>query len=205
MRMTVGTRILNNQIKSRRLFLWGEIDDNVAKRTIYCLKHLLQLSLDPIYLYIHSPGGCTDAEDAILNEIFLAQYKTEIHTIVQGVAFSAAADILALGTKDCRWSMPYSSIMMHPTSYSLESDYQAFQENAATFFKIKSEIVNKLVAEACGKGTPQKYKKFMKDIDKSLWMTAEQGIKYGVIDDIWTHEQEDEIDAQTEKREQQGI
>jgi len=187
-------KYVKEQLKYRRVFLWGEIKNKKAKTLILQMRHLLNKSTKPIFLYIHSPGGFIDAVDAIINEMLLVKsHGVDLNTIVHGNAFSAAADILCLGTKGCRWGMKHSSIMIHPISYGLETDYQMFQERMMEFYKKKSDALSKLVAETCGKNTKNKYQKFLQDIKESMWMTTEESIKYGFIDGLWTCENEERI------------
>jgi ATP-dependent Clp protease protease subunit len=111
------------------------------------------------------------------------QEKIQVCTLACGVAYSAAAGILAMGTKKWRGARPDSAIMLHPASLSLEHDYESNQRALMGFLSKRCEMINRMTATACG--MIKKYKKFLSDIDKGLWLSAEEAVKYGVIDTVW--------------------
>lgn len=186
--------ILDFLLQSRRVLLFREIDDRLTIRIINILKYLANTGPEPIFLYINSPGGNVDNAKAIMDEIIEIQdIGIEVWTIVQGLACSAAADILSLGTHSRRYASKHSTIMLHPMSYDLPPDYQAFQEQTSKFYAKDADTINSLIAKACGKTTPKKIQTFKQDIDKSLWLNANEAINYGVVDNIWTYQVEREI------------
>lgn len=172
-------------LKLRQVYIWGEFDDDLSYQALQEIEYLVGISSEPIYLVINSPGGALDAELTVVDEILAVQkVGVEVWTIATGVAHSAAATVLALGTKGCRMVRPHSSVMLHPCSISLSRDYEGNQRALMDFINRQSIAVNKMVAKACGMG--RKYKKFLNDIDKGLWLDAQQAIDYGVADGIWT-------------------
>lgn len=171
-------------IKNRQIYLWGEVNDELALHTIQEMNYLAGLSNEPICLIINSGGGAADCEAVIVDEILALQKAgIIISTIAVGIACSAAATILALGTKKYRFARPHSTIMLHPASISIEDDYEHYQKSLLDFMMKQNDRINVLVAKACGMS--RKYKRFLKDIDKGLWLTSEEAVKYGVIDGIW--------------------
>lgn len=183
-------------LKTRRLFLFREIDQRLSLRIVKLFKFLANTSDLPIFLYINSYGGSLDSAKCIIDEILsIRESGCEVWTIAQGIAGSAAADILCLGSPSYRFASFHSSIMLHPMSFDLPPDYQSVQEQTMKFYAKDTEILDRLIAKACGKGTPRKLEQFRKDIDKSLWLTAEEAIKYGVIDRIWDYNVEGEMNA----------
>lgn len=169
-------------LKSRRLFIWGEINAESSLHIVSNLKYLSDKSNNPIYIYINSEGGETQHQDAILDEIYLHTSRgIEINVIGQGEICSAAAHILCLSPPGYRFMTEHSVVMLHPVSLSLSEDYAAQQEKVVALTKKKQEEYMRRLAKACGKTI----KKFSQDIHKSLWLTSKEALRYGVIDDIW--------------------
>ena len=100
-------------ILRRRLFLWGEVNDESSLQLIKQLKYLYQKNSDPIYLYINSYGGIVEDGLAIIDEMQgLMESGVEINTVAQGQACSMAAYILACGSY--RYATANTTIMLHP-------------------------------------------------------------------------------------------
>lgn len=170
-------------LRHRQVWLWGDLDHELSYEITAALSYLGRLSREPIYLLINSEGGNVEAEFSIIDEIVgLQEAGIVVSTIANGQACSAGADILALGTKGYRMARPHSSIMLHPTSFGLEHDYEGNHRNRIQFYDKQSCIIHRELAAACG--MTDKYEVFLNDIDKGLWLTAEEAVKYGVIDSI---------------------
>ncbi len=172
-------------LQLRQIWIWGDIEDGLTFSVMQQLSYLVQRNKQPVYLLIHSSGGDLDCTATLIDEIIAAQrIGLQIWTIAMGTAYSAAASILALGTKGCRMARPNSAIMLHPYSYLFERDYKDNQRKLMNFVDDRTEQINKTVAKACGMN--RKYKTFLRDIDKGLWLNAQQAVAYGVVDNIWT-------------------
>lgn len=177
--------IAKRNSETRRLYVWGEITEDTAGGFIEKMDILLSRSSDPVWVLIHSLGGSVSAAFTMLDEIDAARDKGIIvKTCALGLAYSAGAFLLSMGTPGYRYVRPSSSVMLHPVSYSLGMDYAEMQERASAFHKHESERMNRRLAEACKKGG-KKYPKFLKDVDKGLWLNAEEAVSYGVADEIW--------------------
>jgi ATP-dependent Clp protease protease subunit len=185
-RQTIRDRSL---LKDRSVFIFREINESVAYRVIRDLRYLVKQNHDPISIVLHCDGGCVDGGAAILDEIELIKQKEIIvKTIVQGKAYSYAAFICALGSPGYRYATPNSSLMIHECSTELPADYLGKQEEYTKHVKKQMDVIMKLVATACKKGSKAKYQQFIADINKSMWMTAKEAINYGLIDEIYTAE-----------------
>lgn len=168
----------------RQLWLFGEINEDLAYDFIHKINYLCMTSNKPIFIFINSEGGLMESESAIIDSIKAAQKEgIFVHIIVIGSAYSAAASILSIGTKGCRYAYPNSSIMLHPYSIELAKDYSNNQKLLMTFFDKVADKSNKMIAIACG--MENNYEKFLSDINNGLWLTPEEAIKYGVIDYVW--------------------
>lgn len=181
-------------LETRRIFLWGDIVEELAKDVVQALRYLTDASKEDIYIYIHSNGGDTDSQYAIIDEIEGTRERgITVYTIAQGKALSAAANILALGTTGCRFATKNTTIMLHTYSLDLSADYVANQQALTDFSKKQNDEIYKTIAKACNKSSKQKFDKFMSDIRVGLWLNAKNALSYGLIDGIWDYKWEDEL------------
>ena len=170
--------IWSRLLKDRIVFLGGPIDDNVANLIIAQL--LFLESEDPdkdIQMYINSPGGSVTAGLAIYDTM---QYiKPDIMTIGIGLQASMGAFLLSSGTKGKRFALPNSRIMIHQPSSGTQGKItdQEITLREGLFLK---QRLNEILA----KNTGQKISKIEKDADRDFWMSAEESVKYGLIDDV---------------------
>lgn len=165
--------------EDRIIFLGTPISDEVANAVMAQLLCLQSQDPErPISLYINSPGGSFTALTAIYDTM---QYiKPEVHTICLGQAASAAAVILAAGTKGKRLALPNSRILIHQPategSYGQSSDLEI---QAREILRIRSAIENMLA-----KDTGQDVEKISRDIERDKFLTAEEAVEYGIVDSI---------------------
>jgi ATP-dependent Clp protease, protease subunit len=170
--------IYSRLLKERIIFLGEPIDDAVANTLI---AQLLFLDADnnkaDIKLYVNSPGGSVTSALAMYDTI--QHVKADVATICLGQAASAAAVLLAAGTKGKRYALPNARIMLHQVAGGMEGTQKDIEIQAKEMFRIKNQI-NQILA----KHTGQPVKKIDVDTDRDFWMTAEDGKKYGIIDKI---------------------
>ena len=152
---------------------------NAVMAQLLCLQ-----SMDPerpISMYINSPGGSFSAMTAIYDTM---QYiKPPIETVCLGMAASAAAILLAAGTKGKRLALPNSTILIHQPamgqgSYGQSSDLEI---QANEILRIRA-LMEKMLSDATG----QPVERISRDVDRDKYLTAEQAKEYGIIDDILT-------------------
>jgi len=173
-------------IKSRRIFLTGEIDDNKAdsicqKLQVYAFSKL------PVYLYINSGGGELGAGYAIIDQILLSPFPT--YTIVRGTAASMAATISAFGTKGCRFITKNSTMFLHDINVQLpENTILAQKICVEHLIKYSEDKIKDFVSRL-----KINRKKFDQLINKTCWLTPKQAIKIGLVDKIWDRELENTI------------
>lgn len=168
-------------LQKRRIYLFGDVTPDMALHVIQQSDFLCERGKEPISLMIFSDGGCVASCLAIIDQMQALQSQgILVRTIVVGNACSAAALILALGSKGERYVRPSSMVMMHPMSYGLHRDYEQFQENATRYFKAEQILNNKLLAEACGKSLA----KLTKDIQHGLWLRGQKVVDYGAADKV---------------------
>lgn len=172
-------------LKTRKVFIIGEVSDATIWPVIKSLKYLVNQNKDPIYIYISSDGGEVEPCMALIDEILgLRSQKIEISTICCGRAYSAGAFILSMGTPGYRYITRNSTVMLHPVGFAMPHDYVGFQKEATDFTDKFNDHILKLVATACGK---KYYSKFKTLIQKSLWLNAKQAISFGIVDGYWDY------------------
>lgn len=170
--------IYSRLLKERIVFLGGAIDSDVANLVIAQL--LFLASEDPkkdISFYINSPGGHVSAGLAILDT--MNHVQPQVSTVCVGMAASMGALLLSAGEKGKRYALPNAEVMIHQPSGGAEGMASDIEITAKQILKIR-ERLNKILA----KNTGQKLDKIEKDVDRDFFMTAEESVKYGIIDKV---------------------
>jgi ATP-dependent Clp protease protease subunit len=170
--------IYSRLLKERIIFLGEMIDDHVANIVIAQLLFLdAEDNKKDIKLYINSPGGSVTAALAIYDTI---QYvKPDVATVCIGQAASAAAVLLAAGTKGKRMSLPNARMMLHQVMGGVEGPARDVEIQTREMMRIKNQINDIL-----SKHTGQPHKKIETDTDRDFFMTAEEAKQYGLIDKV---------------------
>jgi ATP-dependent Clp protease protease subunit len=170
--------IFSRLLKDRIIFLGSPIDDNVANLVIAQLLFLEAEDPDKdIYLYINSPGGVASAGLAVYDTIqFL---KTDVCTICMGLAASAAAILLAAGSKGKRSALPHSRIMIHQPYGGMQGQATDLEIQTKEIVHLRGQLNEILV-----KHTSQKLSRIEKDTDRNYFMSAEEAKAYGLIDEV---------------------
>ncbi|MEG0251151.1 MAG: ATP-dependent Clp endopeptidase proteolytic subunit ClpP [Christensenellaceae bacterium] len=170
--------IFSRLLKDRIIFLTGEIDDIVANLVVAQLIFLEADDPDKdIFLYINSPGGSITAGMAIYDTM---QYiKCEVSTICIGMAASMGAFLMTAGAKGKRKSLPNSEIMIHQPMGGASGQATDIAIHAQRILEIK-EKMNKILSDRTG----QPLKKVQKDVERDYFMTADEALTYGIIDEI---------------------
>jgi ATP-dependent Clp protease, protease subunit len=175
--------IFSRLLKDRIIFLGTPIDDTIANLVMAQLLHLESEDPDKdISLYINSPGGSITDLLAIYDTM---QYvKPDVSTICMGMAASAAATILAAGTKGKRYALPHSTILIHQPSGGARGQSADIEIQAREILRLR-----RLLDEIMAKHTGQTVEKIAKDTDRDFIMSAEQALEYGMVDEIITARQ----------------
>jgi len=170
--------IYSRLLKERIIFLGGPIDDHSAN--IIIAQILFLQSEDPkkdISIYINSGGGSVYAGMAIYDTI--KHVKNDISTICIGIAASMASIILSAGTKGKRYILPHSEVMIHQPLGGVEGQASDIEITAKQIIKLKGQL-----NEILSKNTGQPLAKIEKDVDRDFFMSAEDAVKYGIVDEI---------------------
>jgi ATP-dependent Clp protease protease subunit len=130
-----------------------------------------------IALYINSPGGSITSLFAIYDTM---QYiKPDVTTICMGQAASAAAVLLAAGTKGKRFALPHARVLLHQPSGGAQGQASDIEVVAREILRMR-DLLNQLLADATG----QTVEKIASDTDRDFILTAPQAKEYGIVDEI---------------------
>jgi ATP-dependent Clp protease, protease subunit len=172
--------IYSRLLKDRIIFLGTEIDDNVANlmnAQLLFLEH--ENPEQDINIYINSPGGSITALLAMYDTM---QYiKPDVSTIVMGQAASAAAVLLAAGTKGKRYGLPHSRVLIHQPSGGAGGQAVDIEIQAREILRYR-RLLDQILADHTG----QSVEKISKDSDRDFIMTADEAKAYGIIDEVIT-------------------
>ena len=173
--------IFSSLLEDSIIFLGEEVNDVSANLIVAQL--LFLENEDPekdISLYINSPGGSITAGMAIYDTM---QYiKCDVSTICIGMAASMGAFLLSSGAKGKRFALPNSEIMIHQPLGGFQGQATAIKIHADRIIKIKSDL-NKILAANTGKPLEV----IERDTERDNFMTAQQAIKYGLVDKVITN------------------
>jgi len=170
--------IYSRMLKDRIVFLGQGIDDHVANQIIAQLLFLEAEDPDKdIQMYIQSPGGSVHSGLAIYDTMQLI--KPDVATHAVGVTASMGTVLLAGGAKGKRFALPHSTIHMHQA--------QGGTEGAATDIEIMAKEILRLqttLRQILAKHTGQDYEKISSDFDRDRWLSADEAVEYGIVDEI---------------------
>ncbi|MEI6092948.1 MAG: ATP-dependent Clp endopeptidase proteolytic subunit ClpP [bacterium] len=170
--------IYSRLLIDRIIFIGSEINDAVANVIV---AQLLFLESDgpekDIHMYINSPGGSVTAGMAIYDT--MRYIKSDVCTYCVGQASSMGAFLLAGGQKGKRFSMPNSRILIHQPLGGFSGQAADMEIHAKEIIKLREKL-NKMLAENTGKTLSV----IEKDTDRDFFMSAEEAVKYGIVDKV---------------------
>lgn len=188
--MTLSDLLLENRI----VFMVGEISYSMATEVIMKLLYLDNNKPGTeISLYINSPGGSVDDTMAIYDTMqFIG---SPISTFCIGRAQSGAAVILTAGKKGNRHALPHAKVMLHQPWGGVTGQ--------ASDIKIQAEqilLAKKMINEVLAKHTGQPIERIAEETERDKYMTAEEALKYGLIDDVLSKSEEEKKDGKDKKK-----
>ncbi len=173
----IFSRLLNDRI----IMLCDEVNDTTASLVVAQLLYLEGQDPDKdISLYINSPGGSITAGMAIYDT--MNYIKCDVSTICVGMAASMGAFLLSSGAKGKRFALPNSEIMIHQPLGGMQGQASDIKIHADRIIAIK-ERLNRILSEQTG----QPLDVITKDTDRDNFMTAQQAMEYGLIDNVLDH------------------
>lgn len=170
----IDSKILNE----RKIFLWGQVDDDSAK---YVIERLMYLDMvapkKEIQLIINSPGGYVTSGFAIYDT--MKSVSSPVSTVCSGLAASMGSILLSAGEKGRRFVLPHARVMIHQPSGGAGGAAADIEIQMQEIIKTK-ELGAKILAENCG----QSIDRILKDFNRDYWMSADESIEYGIVDGI---------------------
>lgn len=175
--------IWSRLLKDRIIFLGTPVDDYVANLLIAQLLFLEKEDPDKdIEFYINSPGGSVSAGLAIFDT--MQMIKSDVATTCVGMAASMGAVLLAGGTKGKRFALQNSRVMIHQVSGGAQGPL-ADMKIAITEAEKLMDTLMKILADATGKSPEQ----VSQDSDRDRWMSAQEALDYGLVDQVLQSDQ----------------
>jgi len=170
--------IYSRLLKERVVFLIGPLNDHVANLVIAQMLFLESENPDKdISLYINSPGGAVSSGLAIFDTINFI--KPDVSTLCIGMAASMGAFLLAAGAKGKRLCLPNSRVMIHQPLGGVSGQATDIEIHAKEILALKNQL-NKILSQQTG----QSLKTIAKDTDRDNFMSAQDALKYGIVDNV---------------------
>jgi len=164
-------------LQNRVIFIDGEINDKTASIIISELLYLDSINNDDIQMYINSPGGAITSGMAIYDT--MNHINSDISTIGIGICASMAAFLLSSGKKGKRFILKNAEVMIHQPLGGAQGQATEIKIAAERILKLKDKL-NKILS----KNTNQTLKKIETDSERDYFMSAEESLKYGIVDKI---------------------
>lgn len=171
--MDVFSRLMAERI----IWVAGEVNDHMSTIVQAQLMFLDSIDGNDITMHIDSPGGSVKSGLSMVN--VMEYIKSDIRTICTGMAASMGSVLLGAGTKGKRGALEDSEIMLHQSSGGAVGNIQD-AEITMKWWKRKNERLFELLGRYCDKPTEV----VMNDASRDFWLTAEEGVKYGIIDEV---------------------
>lgn len=172
--------IYSRLLKERVIFVVGPLEDQMANLIVAQLLYLESENPDKdISLYINSPGGAVSAGLAVYDTMQFI--KPDVSTLCTGQAASMGAILLAGGSAGKRYGLPHSRVMIHQPLGGFQGQASDFEIHAKEILAVRSRL-NKLLARHTGK----KELEIEKDTERDNFMSAQDSVEYGLIDEVLT-------------------
>ena len=164
-------------LKSRTIIISGEINQALAEKVTTQLLILEEMSNDPIKIFINSQGGHVESGDTIHDMIKFV--KPKIIMIGTGWVASAGITIYLAADKENRYSLPNTRYMIHQPLGGFNGQATDIGIEAKEILRVRKRI-NNIISESTG----QPIEKVNKDTDRNYWLSAEEALDYGIVNNI---------------------
>ena len=168
-------------LRQRIIILGTPINDQIANLTVAQLLYLASEDAQkPIRLYINSPGGHVYAGMAIYDTI--QQVECPVSTVAVGFTASFGTVLLAAGTKGMRYALPNATVHMHQPLGGAQGQASDIEIQANEILRLR-ESINQILSFHTGQSAEQ----IEEDFDRDRYMTAEEAMEYGLVDEVLTN------------------
>lgn len=175
-----SNEMLEKLLKSRTIFISGEINQELAQKVSTQLLLLQEMGDEPIKLFINSQGGHVEAGDTIHDMIKFV--KPKVIVIGTGWVASAGITIYLAADKEDRYSLPNTRYMIHQPLGECRGQSTDISIEAAEILRIR-ERINKIISDA----TNQPLDKVSQDTDRNYWLSASEAVDYGIVNKVITN------------------
>lgn len=169
--------LFSRLLKDRIILLTGEVNDAMAESIVAQLLYLDSENKNDITIYINSPGGSISSGMAIHDTMKIIE--SDVSTVCVGMAASMGAFLLASGTKGKRFITENSEVMIHQPLGGFSGQATDIDIHARRIIRMKKNLETKL-SQYCD----QPYEKITKDCNRDYFMSAEEALEYGIVDEI---------------------
>ncbi len=167
-------------LEQRKIFLWGQVDDESAEDIVSKLLYLESVSPgEKITFFINSPGGVVTSGYSIMDTMNLI--SSPVSTVCMGLAASMGSILLSAGKKGERFIYPMGEVMIHQPSIGyLQGSASDLEIHAKQIMKTKQQA-----AEILSKNCKQPLQQILNDFERDYWMDAKESVAYGIVDGIY--------------------
>ncbi|MBS3762237.1 MAG: ATP-dependent Clp protease proteolytic subunit [Planctomycetes bacterium] len=182
--------IFSRLLEDRIIFIGSVINDTVANTVVAQMLYLQNENKNQdINLYLNCMGGLITSGLAIYDTMQLIQ--PDVATYVVGEAYSMSAVLLAGGAPEKRFALPHARVMLHQPWGGMEGTAADISIHADEMVKLE-EWINDILA----KHTNQPFEQISKDTDREFYLSAEEALDYGIVDEILTGNENEEDESQ---------
>ena len=181
--MPLGKEAEANLFKSRSIFIYGPITQELAQRVCSQLVAMAAVSDEDIRVFVNSPGGHVESGDSIHDLVKFI--KPRVIMIGSGWVASAGALIYAAAPTEDRICLPNTRFLLHQPSGGTRGPASDIEIQAREIIKMNERLIR-----IFSKATGQPEEKIAKDIDRDYWLSAEEAIEYGLVSRIVTSQSE---------------
>jgi ATP-dependent Clp protease protease subunit len=165
--------------KGRKVMVFGEINDKIARDVVARILTLAEESTKPIDVFVSSPGGHVESGDTIHDIIKFVRDSVPVRLIGTGWVASAGAHIYLAGEKSRRYCLPNTRFLLHQPSGGVRGRATDIDIEAREIIKMR-ERLSRVIADETG----QPIERVRKDCERNYWMSAEEAITYGLVNRV---------------------
>lgn len=166
-------------LKGRKVMVFGQIDDKLARDVVARILSLVDESSQPIQIYVNSPGGHVESGDSIHDIIKFVRSSVPIYMIGTGWVASAGALIYIAGEKKHRFCLPNTRFLLHQPMGGVQGPASDIAIEAREIIKMRERLSQIIAVE-----TGQPIERVRKDTERNYWMSASEAIEYGLATKI---------------------
>lgn len=175
----VSSELEKRMLRDRRVMVFGQINDKIARDAVSRILTLASESTKPIDVYVNSPGGHVESGDSIHDVIRFVRDAVPVRVIGTGWVASAGALIFLGGAADKRFCLPNTRFLLHQPMGGVQGRATDIDIEAREIIKMR-ERLSQIIADETG----QPIERVRKDTERNYWMSAKEAIDYGMVSRI---------------------